>query len=524
MTRSAPGPPDGPDGLPPAWLGLRPDARLVVADRGRLLVGGHPGRLLRLSPAGAAVLRGWTRGGPVGAAPAAAALARRLLDAGIVHPVLPEPPPADGPAVTVVIPTLDGIEDLERCLAAVRAADPEVPVVVVDDGSADAAAVRRAAARSRARLLRHPARRGAAAARNAGLAVVETPLVAFVDHDVVVPPGWLRRLRPHFADPGVAAVAPRVTAHRPGPGWLAAYEAVHSPLDLGARPGAVGPGRPIPYVPTATLLVRRAAVDRPFDERLPIGEDVDLVWRLAAAGWTVRHVPEVEVAHRHRDTVLAFARRRRLYARSVGLLSRRHPGALPAARVSPWLAAAWLLLAARRPVAAAAAVTALRPACWPGAWPAGGAAAGPVRRARRPRPARRRGGPGPRGRAGLVAAAAGRRGPDPDRPAAAGGRAGHPRAAGLAARRPAAGPPPAPGRPRAGRPGDHGRHLGGLRAGADGRTAAARPGPPWATGPPQRRRDGPPGHRLTASRWTRGTAWRRVSGWLSTGRAAGPSC
>ena len=355
MTGPAPAPPAGPDRRPPPWLRLRPDARLTVADRGRLLVGGHPGRLLRLSPSGAAVVQAWFRGEPVGPAPAAADLARRLLDAGIVHPVLPETVAEDGPAVTVVIPTLDGIEDLKRCLAAVRAADPDVPVVVVDDGSADGAAVRRAAARSRARLLRHPARRGAAAARNTGLAAVGTPLVAFVDHDVVVSPGWLRRLRLYFADPCVAAVAPRVTAHRPGPGWLAAYEAAHSPLDMGPRPGPIGPGRPIPFVPTATLLVRRAAVDRPFDEQLPIGEDIDMVWRLVAAGWTVRHVPDVTVAHRHRDALLAFARRRRLYARSVGLLSRRHPGALPAARVSPWLAAPWVLLAARRPAAAAAA-------------------------------------------------------------------------------------------------------------------------------------------------------------------------
>jgi hypothetical protein len=153
----------------------------------------------------------------------------------------------------------------------------------------------------------------------------------------------------------VAAVAPRVAAHEPGGGWLAAYEAAHSPLDMGPHPASVRPGGAIPYVPTATLLVRRAAVDRPFDEDLPIGEDVDLEWRLVEAGWSVHHVPDVLVAHGHRDRPRAFVARRRLYARSVGLLDVRHPGALPAARVSAPLAAAWLLFAARRPVPALAA-------------------------------------------------------------------------------------------------------------------------------------------------------------------------
>ena len=334
-------------------MGLLADPRLRVADGGRLLVGGYPGRLVRLTPAGAALVGRWLAGEPLGPEPAAGRLARRLLDAAMLHPRWA--PAAEVRDVTVVVPTLDRAGELDRCLRAVRAADPSVPVLVVDDGSADPRAVGTVAARRGATVLRHPARRGAAAARNTGLRVARTALVAFVDSDVVVPPDWLARLRPYFADPVVAAVAPRVAAHQPGPGWLAAYETAHSPLDMGSRPGQARPGSPVPYVPTATLLVRRAAVGRPFDEELPIGEDVDLEWRLVEAGWTVHHVPEVSVAHEHRERLGPFVARRRVYARSIGLLDTRHPGALPAARLSPPLAAAWLLLAARRPVLSAAA-------------------------------------------------------------------------------------------------------------------------------------------------------------------------
>ena len=458
---------------PPAAAGMRlsPDVQLRVADGGRLLIGGYPGRLVRLTPAGAALVARWRAGEPVGldradrpggadrpgsadrpggpdrpdgadradaAGPAersGPALARRLLDAGMVHPVwdpigpagpadpvhpvhppdpastadlvstadTPDPVDTADPAdtaepadtadladrsarripgdpvdqadrvdaarpgtasprsagdvrdVTVVVPTLDRTRELDRCLRAVRAGAPHAPVLVVDDGSADGRAVETVANAHSATALRHRTRRGASAARNTGLAAVGTPFVAFVDSDVVVPPDWVRALRPYLDDPVVAAVAPRVVAHEPGKGWLAAYETVHSPLDMGPHAGSIRPGSPVPYVPTATLLVRVAAVGRPFDEDLPIGEDVDLEWRLVEAGWTVRHVPEVTVAHEHRDRLWAFVARRRLYARSIGLLDARHPGALPAARLSPPLAAAWLLLAARRPVVSAVA-------------------------------------------------------------------------------------------------------------------------------------------------------------------------
>jgi hypothetical protein len=75
----------------------------------------------------------------------------------------------------------------------------------------------------------------------------------------------------------------------------------------------------------------------------------------------VTYEPGVHVWHEHRVRFGAFVRRRRAYARSVALLARRHPDALPAAWVSPWMAAPWALALAghRRTALAAAGVDAV---------------------------------------------------------------------------------------------------------------------------------------------------------------------
>jgi mycofactocin system glycosyltransferase len=247
----------GPDGeLAPAGLRLRPDPGSRLLAGGTLLVGGSPVRVLRLTPSGARLVAGWWSGTPVPDNDRARALARRLLDTGIAHPA----PNAEGSTVpgqvTVVVPVRDRHAELARCLAGLT----NLPcVIVVDDGSDDPAAIARAAAGAGARVLRREVNGGPGAARNTGLAAAQTPLVAFLDSDCVPGPGWLDRLLPHFADPAVGAVAPRIAPAEDGPTWLARYEGASSTLDMGARPSIVRPGARVPYVPGAALVVRKAA-------------------------------------------------------------------------------------------------------------------------------------------------------------------------------------------------------------------------------------------------------------------------
>jgi mycofactocin glycosyltransferase len=349
------------------------------------LFGGSPARVMRLTPAGTAALAE-LRSGPVRSAPAGV-LGRRLTDAGLAHPVFadtgraePESGSADPAAsagsgdrsgdhsgtatVTVIIPVRDRAAMLERCLAATGA---RYPVIVVDDGSADPDATAAIAARYGAAVRQRAANGGPAAARNTGLAGVATDLIAFLDSDCVPPPGWVGALARHFADPLVGAVAPRIVpisglAARPVGGLAPAarYATACGSLDLGPRPARVLPGSRVAYVPTAALVVRRNALDSvaggkpPFDEALPSGEDVDLIWRLHEAGWRIRYEPSVQVPHDGPVSWAGLLERRFHYGTSAAPLARRHPANVSPLVLHPWPAVTVAAVLARRPAAAAA--------------------------------------------------------------------------------------------------------------------------------------------------------------------------
>jgi mycofactocin glycosyltransferase len=321
---------------------------------GTVLVGGSPVRVLRLTLLGARHVAGWWSGTPVPDHPKARELARRLLDTGIAHPARDRRTLAGSAAlgdVTVVIPVRDRQAELARCLAGLAGM---ARVVVVDDCSADPAAITRVASGVGANVLRRPVNGGPGAARNTGLAAAGTPLVAFLDSDCVPGPGWLDALLPHFADPAVGAVAPRIIPDEPGRTWLARYEGASSTLDMGTRASIVRPGSRVPYVPGAALVVRKAAAGPGFADDMRVGEDVDFIWRLVASGWRVRYEPAATIRHQHRVRLPAWFARRKDYGTSAAPLELRHPGAVRPLYVSGWTGLAWLAAAAGRPDAAAA--------------------------------------------------------------------------------------------------------------------------------------------------------------------------
>lgn len=336
-------------GLPDGFeVSIRADVRRL--GDGRVLVGGSPLRAIRLTE-GAVGLLDRSRLRVVDRR--SRVLAQRLLDANVADPVLTTMPSTD--SITVVVPVRDRPEQLDRALAALH----PLPILVVDDGSTDPEAVAEVVARHGARLIPLPVNVGPAGARNAGLASVTTPYVAFVDSDVEVTAKALMQLSRHFDDPCVALVGPRVVsvARSSRPRWHERYDERASSLDLGGRACSVRPGAAVAWLPSACVVGRVHLLAGGFDEKLRIGEDVDLVWRLVAAGHTVRYDPTVVARHDTRPTLVGWLGRKFAYGTGGAVLAQRHGDHTAVARLSPAMAlAAGALLLRRRwsvPVAAA---------------------------------------------------------------------------------------------------------------------------------------------------------------------------
>jgi glycosyltransferase involved in cell wall biosynthesis len=202
------------------------------------------------------------------------------------------------PLVSVVVP----VYDREHCVVdAVRSVleqtHPAIECIVVDDGSSDGsvAALRRAFADDgRVRVFTRD-HAGVSAARNHGIAHARGELLTFLDSDDLMVEHRIARQLDHLRTTDDDAVMARQRhvledgAARPEwldrhPEWWDGY--YHTSI----------------LVPTA----RVRAIDG-FDEHLDIGEDIDLVVRLAGAGARVGIIDEALTVRRFFGDNLSYA-------------------------------------------------------------------------------------------------------------------------------------------------------------------------------------------------------------------------
>jgi mycofactocin system glycosyltransferase len=346
----APGLPDG--------FAVRLNGSVRRHDGGRALVGGSPTRVLYLKDEALVLVEQET---VTVRDRRTRALADKLIEAGMADPILAELPAGDLSLVTFVVPVFGREEMLDRLLGSLQAG---APIIVVDDVSPDRLAIKRVAAAHGARYLALEHNVGPAGARNAGLREVRTPFVAFVDSDVVIAPDALAILLRHFSDPLVALAAPRIRGLHDGPetNWIGRYENSRSSLDLGQRSGLVRQRTPISWVPSAFIVGRVSALGDGFSADMREGEDVDLVWRLADAGWRVRYESSATAYHDHRARFGAWLGRKVFYGSSAHPLSQRHGRDIAPAVLAPWSVGVVLALLVQRwwslPVAAVISVIA----------------------------------------------------------------------------------------------------------------------------------------------------------------------
>ncbi|MFD6949237.1 family 2 glycosyl transferase [Nocardiopsis sp. TSRI0078] len=280
--------------------GIEIDRAVRLADEGHVLLGGCPPRAVRLSPEQVSTLIRWLSGSVPGGADEGL-LARGLVRAGLAHPRPLSPGPAD--TVDVAVVGQAGPTALGATLDHLARHHPNLRPVVVGATGPDA----RAARDRGARVVPGPA--GGAGARAAALRLCSADLVALVEAGTRPAAGWLDTALGHFRDPLVAAVVPRVLADRSHclghmRMTVAAVAESRAGADRGADPAPVLPwghgtpeqGRPgpanehtDPLRPVPALVLRRAASD--LDPGLGAAAELDLLWRLAGGGWSVRYEP-----------------------------------------------------------------------------------------------------------------------------------------------------------------------------------------------------------------------------------------
>lgn len=232
-----------------------------------------------------------------------------------------------GLAATVVVATRDRGDMIATSLRSLLALDcPRYTIVVVDQSSDDRTAlVVQAVAAGDPRVSHHrTASVGLSVARNIGLELATTDVVAFTDDDCTVDEGWLSAILQEFENPVVGAVYGRVVP--PGAvrrnGTEVAFKPSEERVEYAAPvpPWYIGHG--------ANMAVRRERVlalggfDRLLGAggRFPAGEDLDVAHRLLRAGARVVYTGAARAYHQDWRDWRSRCRTERGYGVGAGAL------------------------------------------------------------------------------------------------------------------------------------------------------------------------------------------------------------
>jgi GT2 family glycosyltransferase len=237
------------------------------------------------------------------------------------------------PMMSVIICSYNGASTVESCLRSMeRIRYPEYEVVFVDDGSTD---------NTQEILKKFPWVRnirqknmGLSYARNVGMNAARGEIIVYTDSDCEADEDWLYYMAlamvrgPHAGMGGPNLIPDEGS-------WVADC--------VGLSPG--GPthvmidDRTAEHVPGCNMAyyTRVAKEINGFDSQFrAAGDDVDFIWRLQHAGYTIGFAPAAQVWHYRRNTVKAYLKQQRGYGTAEALLKYKHPDHFNTLGASHW--------------------------------------------------------------------------------------------------------------------------------------------------------------------------------------------
>lgn len=220
------------------------------------------------------------------------------------------------PDFAVIIPHYNDTTRLIRCLKALATQNRTgVEVIVADNGSdADLAPI--VAQFDWVRLVHEPAK-GAAAARNCGVAQTRAAWLFFLDADCVPADDWLAVARAQAAQDARRITGGAVDVFDETPPPRSGAEAFETVFAFDQQSYISQKG----FSVTANLLVARATFEAVGPFSPSVSEDFEWCRRAVATGFDLRYAPQLRVSHPTRSDWPALARKwRRLTGESFGLL------------------------------------------------------------------------------------------------------------------------------------------------------------------------------------------------------------
>jgi glycosyltransferase involved in cell wall biosynthesis len=199
------------------------------------------------------------------------------------------------PRISTIIASRNAAPTLSRCLETLIAQKTDdIELIVVDDNSADE--TRAIASRYPVELIALPQHAGVSAARNRGAEAARGEVLLFLDADVVLAPGGIRRVLATMSRPEVGALIGSYDAEPEDVSIVSRFKNLahhyfhqHSRLEATTFWGACGAVRQGCFFAVGG-----------FDEKrfkLPSIEDVELGYRLVDRGVRIVLDPELQVKH-----------------------------------------------------------------------------------------------------------------------------------------------------------------------------------------------------------------------------------
>lgn len=216
----------------------------------------------------------------------------------------------------VIIPHYNDVTRLLRCLAALAPQlDERVDVLVVDNGSTDSLAPVRAACPDLRIVIE--TRKGAANARNRGVAETTAPRLFFLDSDCLPASDWLATAFRVAPSADLVGGAVHVFDETPPPrSGAQAFEAVFA-FDFRTYIEKKG------FSGTGNLLTRRDVFTDVGEFVAGLSEDMDWCHRARAKGYRLTYAEDLQVGHPSRGDWPTLARKwRRLTTEMFGVNGR----------------------------------------------------------------------------------------------------------------------------------------------------------------------------------------------------------